>query len=201
LWLRGILQDRFGVEGSQLRWVMSGQPQLEPPPDMQLEIVPPEPSLSEMLEQGEVDAWIGSNPPPCFLHGSPRVRRLFPNYRQVEEEYARESGIFPIIHAMVVRQDLYERHRWLAGALVEAFERARQIGLERLVNNTVYAVGLPWLRQDLEELPRLFGGDWYRYGYEPNRAILETMARYAAEQGVTHERLNVAELFAPETRG
>ena len=102
---------------------------------------------------------------------------------------------------MVVRQDLYERHRWLASALVEAFERARQIGLERLVNNTVYAVGLPWLRRTSRSCRALLGGDWYRYGYEPNRAILETMARYAAEQGVTHERLNVAELFAPETRG
>src|SRR5262249_59690760 len=107
---------------------------------------------------------------------------------------------FRIIHMTAVRRALYERHRWLATELVDVFERAKTVGLARLVNDAVFACRLPWLRHDLEELPRLFGGDWYPYGLEANRDVLATLARYAAEQGLTPAPIDVAELFAPETR-
>jgi 4,5-dihydroxyphthalate decarboxylase len=111
------------------------------------------------------------------------------------------TGIFPIVHGIVLRRELYERHPWMAAVLLQAFARAKQLGAARLANDGLYAVGLPWLRPDVEELLQLFGGDWYPYGVEPNRGVLETMARYAAEQGLTPRRLAVDDLFAPETRG
>jgi 4,5-dihydroxyphthalate decarboxylase len=200
LWSRGMLADDYGVRGSEVQWYCS-----IPPPaglrDTRVEVVPPERSLSELLERGEIDAWLGPLRPECFDRGSPRVRRLFPAYREVEEAYARRSGIFPIIHTVVMRRELYERHPWMASTLLQAFERAKQVGQVRLANDGLFALGLPWLRHDLEELPRLFGGDWYPYGLQANRAALETMARYATEQGLTPHLLAVDELFAPETRG
>jgi 4,5-dihydroxyphthalate decarboxylase len=199
LWLRGILEDTYGVKGSQLHWFTSGKPRIELPPDMRVEVVPPERTLSDMLDQGEIDAWIGSSRPECFERRSPRVRRLFPNYRQVEEDYARRTGFFPILHMILVRRALYEEHPWIAERLFQVFQQARQIGLTRLTTEGVPTVGLPWLSHDLEELPTIFGGDWYRYGFEANREILTTMARYAADQGVTPRRVDVAELFAAET--
>jgi 4,5-dihydroxyphthalate decarboxylase len=200
LWSRGLLADEYGVQGSGIHWYCALPPAVEQP-DVRVEVVPPGRALSDLLERGEIDAWLGPTRPECFEQGSPRVRRLFPNYRAVEEDYARRTGIFPIIHGIVLRRELYEQHPWLAAALLEAFERAKQLGAARLANDGLYAVGLPWLRPDLEELARLFGGDAYPYGVERNRAVLETMARYAAEQGLTPRRLAVDDLFAPETRG
>ncbi len=200
LWSRGMLADEYGVRGSQIHWYCALRPPTEQA-DTRVEVVSSGRVLSEMLERGDIDAWLGPTQPDCYEQGSPRVRRLFPDYRAVEEDYARRTGIFPIIHGVVLRRALYEQHPWLAAALVQAFERAKQLGAARLANDGLYAIGLPWLRADLEELTRLYGGDWYPYGLEPNRTVLETMARYAAEQGLTPRRLAVDELFAPETRG
>src|SRR5579884_2363573 len=196
LWSRGLLADEYGLRGSQVHWYCALPPPAERP-DTRVEVVPPGRSLSEMLERGEIDAWLGPTRPECFEQSSPRVRRLFPAYRAVEEDYARRTGIFPIIHGIALRRERYERHPWLAGALFQAFQRAREIGATRLANDGLYAVGLPWIRPDLEALARLFGGDWYPYGVEPNRRVLETMARYAAEQGLTPRPLTVDELFVP----
>ena len=200
VWTRGILQDEYDVQGSQVHWVTPGPLRVTVPPEMPLEIISAERSLSDLLECGEIDAWLGSNTPACFERGSPRVRRLFPDYRAAEEAYARRTRCFPIIHMIALRRALYERDPWLATTLVQIFERAKAVGLARLVNDAVFACRLPWLRHDLEELPRLFGGDWYPYGFESNRDVLATLARYAAEQGLTPAPIDVAGLFAPETR-
>ena len=127
------------------------------------------------------------------------MRRLFPNYREVEQEYARRTHHFPILHVVLLRRELYERDRWLARALYDLFTQARQVGLARLAPDGVPSCGLPWLAADLEELPRLFDGDWYRYGLAANRDVLTTMARYMASQGLTPEPVDVDRLFAEET--
>jgi len=208
IWIRGFLADEYGVRDSQVQWVTSlalfgpvserlARSMLAP--DLAVEDVPPDRSLSDLLERGEIDAWLGPSVPACFERGAPTVRRLFPDYRAIEEDYARRTGIFPILHTLVLRRELYERHRWIAGTLLRAFERAREVGSARLVNDGVYACGLPWLRHDLETLSALFGGDPYRYGFAANRAVLATMARYAAEQHLTPAPVDVATAFAAET--
>jgi 4,5-dihydroxyphthalate decarboxylase len=199
LWLRGILAEHFGVQDESIHWFASGQPQIQVPPTMSVEIIPPDRTLSDMLDRGEIDAWIGSLRPDCFNRGSPNVRRLLPNYRQAEEEYARRTGVFPILHTVAVRRELYEQHRWIAASLFELFQRARQEGLAQLAPHGVPSCGLPWLAYELEELPKIFGGDWYRYGFQANHAVLATMARYAAQQGLTPAAVDVASLFAEET--
>jgi 4,5-dihydroxyphthalate decarboxylase len=200
VWTRGLLQDEYGVDGTRIAWVQGGPLRQAVPPGMQVEQVASEQALSDLLDRGEVAAWLGSNTPACFEQGSPNVRRLFADYRRVEEDYARRTRALPIIHTIVVRRALYERHPWIARTLLDAFTRAREVGLARLRNHGVFACGLPWLRDDLETLPRLFDGDPFRYGLAPNRAVLATLARYCAEQGLIPAPLAVDELFAREVR-
>jgi 4,5-dihydroxyphthalate decarboxylase len=210
IWSRGFLSDEYKVRDSDVQWVTSlalfgpvserlARSMLAP--ELAVEDVPTDRSLSDMLERGEIDAWVGPSLPACFERGSPAVRRLFPDYRAVEEDYARRSRIFPILHTLILRRELYERHRWIAGTLLQVFERARQLGSARLVNDGVYACALPWLRHDLETLPALFGGDWYRNGFRANREVLATAARYAAEQHLTPQPVDVSTAFAAETLG
>jgi 4,5-dihydroxyphthalate decarboxylase len=201
MWTRGFLNDNFGVGNSHLQFFVASRPTVNLTPDTKIEVIPSGQNLSEMLDKGEIDAWIGSSLPECFERGSPRVRRLFQDYRKVEENYAQRTRFFPILHMIVLRREIYEQHRWIAASLLEIFQRAKQIGAVWLRNEGNFACALPWLRHDLEELPKIFKGDWHPYGLEANREILSTMVRYGAEQGITREPLDVAELFVPETRG
>ncbi len=201
LWTRGILADHFGVRDASIHWYASGPPRVELRPDVRVTVVPPQRSLSDLLERGEIDAWLGSTRPECFERGAPTVRRLFPDYRAVEQAYARRTGLLPMLHVMLLRRSRYERDRWLPRALHELFVQARAVGRARLAPYGVPAIGLPWLLADLEELPRLFGpGDWYRDGLAANRAALCTLAGYAAAQGLTADPVDVDGLFAEETR-
>jgi 4,5-dihydroxyphthalate decarboxylase len=200
MWARGFLSDNYGVGNSQLIFFVANRPTVNLPVDTKVEVIPAGRTLSDMLDQGEIDAWMGSSLPECFERGSPRVRRLFQDYRTVEENYARRTRFFPILHMIVLRREIYEQHRWVATDLFEIFQRAKQIGAGWLRNEGNFACALPWLRHDLEELPKIFNGDWYPYGFEANREILSTMVRYAAEQGITREPLDIEELFVPEAR-
>lgn len=208
MWIRGILEHAYGVKSSQLHWFSGGADNpfylnrpggLTVPPDTSVEFIPPERTLSDLLESGEIDAWLGAGWPACFERGSPRVRRLFPNYRELDKEYARRTGFFPILHTMIMRRDVYRRNPWLARSVLQAFERARQIGVARLINLGAFACGLPWLPDHVAELRELMGGDPYPYGLKANREMLETMATYAAEQALTPERLDVDRMFATQT--
>src|SRR5262249_20117481 len=137
--------------------------------------------------------------PVPFLKGEPGIRRLFPDYRAVEMEYYRRTGFFPIMHVVVMRRDVYERYRWMAGSLVTAFCSSKAVGAERLRDLGVLRVSLPWLSNSLTEVDTVFGGDAFPYGFARNRGILEAMTTYAHEQGFTPRRLEPEELFAEET--
>ncbi len=175
LWIRGFLEETYGVKGSEIHWFIVRQPKFNLTPDFRVEMIPSGQTLSEMLERGELNATIGSSLPECFDRGSPHVRRLFPNYQEVEEEYARKTGFFPIIHTVVMRRSVYKRHPWIAASLLQVFESAKQIGQARLFHSHVPVIGLPWLRNDMDKAQKIFRGDWYRYGFQANQEILSTM--------------------------
>jgi 4,5-dihydroxyphthalate decarboxylase len=198
MWTRGFLSDSYGIGNSQLKFFVTSRPTFDLPPDTKIEVIPAGRNLNDMLDQGEIDAWMGSSLPECFERGSPRVRRLFHEYRKVEENYARRTKFFPILHMIVLKREIYEQNPWIAGNLFDVFQRAKQVGAGWLRNEGNFACALPWLRDDLEELPKIFHGDWHPYGLEANREILSTMVRYAAEQGITRELLDIADLFVPE---
>jgi NMT1/THI5 like len=210
VWLRGILQDEHGVRPRDVRWVAGGQEHpgrrekvaLALPPDVRLERIAEDRTLSSMLDAGELDALFAARMPSPFVEGSPRVRRLFPNYRALEADYFRRTGIFPIMHLVAIRLDLYERHPWIAQSLFKALVEAKDRCARALYDTRALRVMLPWAVDDLEEVRALMGDDFWPYGLDPrqpNRKVLETFARYAHEQGVAARRVTVDELFAPET--
>jgi len=206
-WIRGILHDDHGVRKEEVSWYLGGLNAPKPEGDripmefgenMDVHRLGDDEYLSEMLEAGEIQAVISPEVPASFRPDSP-VRRLFPDFLEVEREYYRRTRIFPIMHTVVIRTDLYESHRWMARTLFEAFEAAKEVGRERLRYTGALYSSLPWLDHHVEEMDRLTEGqDLFAYGLEPNRHVLETFLGYSRDQGLIDRPLVLEELFAPE---
>jgi 4,5-dihydroxyphthalate decarboxylase len=202
---RGLLAHEHGVDLASIEWVQGGANEagrrekvaLELPHGFHLEVVA-ERSLSDMLLAGDLDAILSARPPGPFECGDPRIRRLFPDYRDVEIAYARKTGIFPIMHVIAVRRDIYERDRWLAMNLFKAFDEARRRSLERAASLTVSHFPLPWVADGLQFARELFGDDPWPYGIEANRTTLDAFLHYAFEQGVCRRQVSAEALFPPE---
>jgi 4,5-dihydroxyphthalate decarboxylase len=207
VWVRGLLQDEYGVLPSELRWRSGGLEQpgreekipLALPAAIELLPVPREKTLSRMLAAGELDALVAPRAPSCFTGREPHVARLFPEFRRVEQEYFAKTGLFPIMHVLGLRRSLAQQHPWLAASLVKAFAQAKELALGELGDVTALAASLPWLPAEVEETRARMGADWWPYGVDANRHALETLTRYAHEQGVTRRRLAPEELFAAST--
>ena len=206
-WIRAFLQHDYGVEPSSIQWRYGGvetpywAERLEhpTPPGIDLQRIPADRSLVQMLEAGELDALALTHSPKLFVDASPKIRRLFPDYRPVEEDYFRRTGFFPIMHTVVIRRDVYEANRWVATSLLRAFQEAKEVGRRRMRNMDVLAVSDPWWETELEAVDSVFGGDAFPYGFAANASILEAMTQFSSEQGLSQRKLDPAELFAPET--
>lgn len=203
LWIRGFLQHDYGVTPQQVSWHTGGLTRPEyherlahAVPGVTVQRIPADRSLEQMLEHGELDALIGAQTPGAFGYG---VRRLFSDHRAVEREYLRRTGFIPIMHTVVLRHEVYERDPAIAVALVEAFERSRRDARRRIASMDVLTVMHPWLAEELDALDELVGADLFAYGVAPNRRALETATALSYEQGLSRRRLDVEELFAPET--
>jgi 4,5-dihydroxyphthalate decarboxylase len=198
---RGLLEHEYGVRPSQIAWIQGRKDRmrLNLPPDVRVLQAPDGHELSDMLEQGEIDFLVTGNNPACFRRGAPNVRRLFPNYRELERDYYRRTKIFPIMHTVVIRRDIYERHPWIALSLYNAFCAAKDLCCRLLMETGSPKATFGWLQAMIEEEQAVFGKDWYPYGVEPNRPSLEALLQYNHEQGLTPRRITVDELFAPST--
>ncbi len=200
LWVRGMLQDDYGVDLRTVRWVAQDEEDLplDPSPrGIHLERVPPGGNIDHMLVAGQLDAVIYPEVLPSYQRGDPAVRRLFEDYPQREKAYFARTGIFPIMHTVVVQARVLDRHPWVATNLLRAFEASKRECYRRLLDPR--RVSLAWLLPALEEQRRLLGPDPWAYGLEPNRLALEVATRYAYEQGLTSRPLPVPGLFAPST--
>jgi 4,5-dihydroxyphthalate decarboxylase len=206
VWLRGLFQHEYGVAPSEIHWVQAGEEEpgrkdrvdFEMPPGVRLESKPDK-TLNEMIESGEVDAMMSPRMPSCFLKGSPRVRRLFPNYRVAEMDYFKKTGLFPIMHVIVIKRSIYENERWVAQTLYKAFCQAKDLCMRELYDTNILRVSLPWTSAEYEETRNLMTADYWPYGIAPNRFNLETLHGYLLEQGLIRQRLDLDELFARET--
>jgi 4,5-dihydroxyphthalate decarboxylase len=208
VYVRGWLMHDVGISLASVKWIQAGvdQPgrhdpvQVRLPPGVRVE-PRPDRTLSDMLVSGDIDAMITARPPRCFLDGAAGVRRLFPNYREEEERYFAKWRIFPIMHVIAVKRQVYEAHPWIARNLMDAFEAAKRASLGRLRNIQSSNVPTAWGAEEIERVHRLLfgGGEPWPYGLEPNRATLEPFLMYCAEQGVTARRLAPEELFPKET--
>lgn len=209
VWIRGFLSDDYGVRAQDVHWWVGGQEEpgrkervkLSLPAEIKVDAIAEDKTLNGMLESGELDALISARSPSCFVKGSPRVKRLFPNFKEVEIAYYKRSKIFPIMHVLVIRKEIYDRHPWIARSLYKAFCAAKDHAIKNMQISNTLACTLPWLSWEREELKEIFGADWWPYGIEANRRVLEHLIRYMAEQGLLARPLKVEELFAPNVIG
>jgi 4,5-dihydroxyphthalate decarboxylase len=207
VWIRGILQDEYGVDPSSCEYHTGGEEEpgrdeklaLDLPAKFKVKPIGARQTLARMLADGELDAMHSARAPSTFRSEPGRVKRLFEDFVEVEKAYYRKTKIFPIMHTVVIRRELYEKYRWIAQSLNKAFAQAQRKTYEYLATSMALTTMLPWQSAHVEEARALLGEDWWPYGVEPNRHVLETFLRYHHEQGLSKRRLTVDELFAPET--
>lgn len=207
VWMRGLLHHEYGVPPEEITWVTGGQEvpgrkervKLNLPPSIRLNPLPENDTLNRALCEGEIDALFCAQPPSAFEAGDPRVQRLFPDFRSAEQDYFRRTALFPIMHTLVIRRDIYNGNPWLAQSLLQAFTRAKQEVEKALGDLDWLMCMLPWSVAEFEDTRRLMGDDFWPYGIEANRKVLETFCQYAEEQGLTSRRVAVEELFASST--
>jgi 4,5-dihydroxyphthalate decarboxylase len=206
-WMRGILQDEYGVAPQEIHWRRGGIEEpgqgehavLRLPSGIDLQDIPGDRTLSGMLESGELDGVINPRAPSCFLRGAPHVARLFPDYRKEEEDYFRRTGIFPIMHIIGIRKSLVEQHPWLPVNVYKGFLEAKRIA-ERDLNEIGHLmVALPWLIHEFNATRALMGDDYWPYGFPENRKVLDAFTRYHFEQGLSARKVASEELFAAST--
>lgn len=204
VWIRGILQDHYGVDQRTQQHFTGGQeqPGRAERYALNLDFVKPIDSvstLSQMLYTGEIDALYAARTPSSFLKGDGKVVRLFPNFADVEKQYYKDTGIFPAMHVIVVRREIYNQYPWIAQNLVRAFSQAQEYAYTDLQETDALKTMLPWLPAHIEETIKDFGNDWWAYGVDKNRTMLETFCKYHYEQGLSPRKLEIDELFAKET--
>ncbi|MGY8817690.1 MAG: ABC transporter substrate-binding protein [Pseudomonadales bacterium] len=205
IYTRGWLVDQIGISLRDIEWFQSGVNQagreekvkLKLPDGVNLTPVTDK-SLTEMLLNGDIDAAMTAHAPLPFEEGDPSIRRLIPNYREVEEAYYKDTKIFPIMHILAIRRDVYEENPWIAMNLYKAFTQAKDNSVYRAQEITATRFPFAWCYEAAERTKEIFGDDFFPYGLEPNRTTLEAFLRYAYEQGVCHRKVEPEELFPKE---
>lgn len=206
VWIRGILSDEYQVPAQSMSYFTGGEEEpgrdekiaLSLPPEFKVQAIPAGRTLSKMLENGELDAFQTARAPSSFTSGSGKVRRLFENYPAVERDYYVKTKIFPIMHTIVIRRDVYAKHPWVVQSLYKAFVLAQREVYRELHETAALHYMLPWLLPHVEETEKLMGRDFWPYGLEPNMNTLTTFLRYSREQGLSKRQLAPRDLFAPE---
>jgi 4,5-dihydroxyphthalate decarboxylase len=203
VFMRGMLQHDYGIKTEDMHWFVGGlttfvQPPLIPlnlPKAVRLEFLQEGRTLEKMFDEGELDALLSIYIPKSFLAGAPHVARLFPNFKEVEQDYYRRTKICPIMHIVALRKDVHRDHPWAAKSIYDAFRQARDLAVEGFYDTDALRVALPWLLDHVEETWRVFGKDFWAFGLEPNRPTFEAIGRYVHEQGLSPRVVSADELF------
>jgi 4,5-dihydroxyphthalate decarboxylase len=206
VWQRGILSDDYKVPITSVTHFQGGLEEpgreekinLNLPANIKLQLIPAGKTLSQMLETGEIDALVSPRSPSSFKPGG-KVRRLFEDYATVERDYYQRTKIFPIMHVVAIKRDVYEKYPWVAQSLYKGFVQAQKITYEDLRETAALKVMLPWLIKYVEDTEAIMGKDFWPYGFETNVKTLSTFLRYSYEQGLAKRLLQPKELFAPES--
>ncbi len=210
VYVRGWMTDTVGIPLDKATWVQSGvnQPgraetgRIRLPESVSLTYVKDR-SLSQMLLDGDLDAIFSAHAPQIFEEGHPGIARLYPDYRPVEEAYYKETGIFPIMHTVALRRDVYEKNRWIARNLMTALEEAKRRSVARILDITASHTAVPWGYETARATAKTLWGDgeYWPYGIEPNRVTIDAFLKWCYEQGVTAKHLKAEQIFAPECQG
>jgi len=207
VWARALLDDDYGVKPADIHWIRGGieepgRPEklaIELPPGVRLDNAPEGTTISGLLEAGEIDGFIAPRPPTLLENGHPNIGWLFPDPVAVAKDYFKRTGYFPIMHVIGIRRTLAERHPWLPGAVFKAFEQAKAIGLAKLSDTSATKVTLPFVEEALKNARTLMGEDYWSYGVEQNRKVLDYFLGQHHAQGLSTRRVSVDELFHPGT--
>ena len=207
VWARSILQDDHGIAPEDVTWVRGGidtpgRPEkikLDLPPGVKVESAPEGKTISELLDEGEIDGFIAPRPPSGAALSNPNVGWLFDDPTAVAKDYYRRTGIFPIMHVVGIRKELAEQHRWLPAAVVKAFGESKSRALELLADTSATKVTLPFVEEQLKAARETLGEDFWSYGVGPNRRTLEAFTRHHHSQGLSPRQVPVDELFHPST--
>ena len=223
VWIRGILSEKYGVPVSSVKYLHGpledmakvdrryfydlSSTEIKPhKPEISLEPIEKGRTLSGMLENGEIDALYSAIAPSSYFRRSSVVGRLFPDFGVVERQYFGESGVFPIMHTIVLKRSVYEGDRWLAMTLYRAFQRAKEVAFEEMLQGSEawYGAGhsksmIPWFASVIEEAIQLMGFNYWPYGLRDNLKTLSTFTSYLHDQGLTERLLDPKEIFTPET--
>jgi 4,5-dihydroxyphthalate decarboxylase len=206
VFMRGMLQDEYGLRAEDMRWFLgrlnsATDPINTDPSGLPAEAIRPEQTLEGMLQTSELDALMSLYIPEAFEAGAPWIARLFPNFKQAEQESYRRTRIFPIMHTVVIRREVYDANPWIAASLYRAFCEARDLAVGGLYDTDALRLSLPWLIDHVEEARRELGPDFWSYGLEPNRSTWQAIGRYVAEQGLSPRAVSADELFLPGVEG
>jgi len=205
IYVRGLLADEYKVPAADVEWVQGGLEQpgreeevtIELPAGVRLRRVEDR-TLNDMLLRGELDALISAHPPIAFKQGDPNIRTLFDDPAEVESRFWQDTGIFPIMHTIVIKRDIFESNRWIAMNLQQAFADAKNRCIARARDKLASRFPIPFMNEFVRATNARFGDDFWPYGIEPNRKTLSAFLRFAHMQGVTRHLLQVDELFPPE---
>jgi 4,5-dihydroxyphthalate decarboxylase len=210
VFMRGMLQHDYGVAPPDLQWFIGGlndAPEMNTsveqlialnlPKSIELQSIHDGDTLEGLLTGGKLDAIFSIYIPTMFQNGSLAIARLFPNFREVEQDYYRRTGIFPIMHTVVIREDVHREHPWVARSLYKAFCDAKDMAIRGLYDTDALRLVLPWLIDHLEEARRELGDDFWAYGLEANRPALTAIGQYVYEQALAPRSVGPDELFLP----
>ncbi|KAB2968960.1 ABC transporter substrate-binding protein [Zoogloea sp.] len=207
VWARAILQDDYGVRPEDITWVRGGidtpgRPEkikLQLPPGVEVEDAPPGTTISELLDRGEIDGFIGPRPPNRAALRNPSIGWLFDDPTVVAKDYYKRTGVFPIMHVVGIRRELVERHAWLPGAVLKAFTQSKAAALELLSDTSATKVTLPFVEEQLKAARDSMGDDYWSYGVGGARRTLETFVRHHHSQGLSARLMSVDEIFHPSS--
>jgi 4,5-dihydroxyphthalate decarboxylase len=199
IYVRGMLSHEYGVDLASIEWHQAGVREPGRVEKVELHLAKgvsiarhPEKTLVGMLAAGELDAVISAREVPA--------PRLFSDFRAAEAEYWKKTRIFPIMHVIVLKREVYEANRWIAMNLYQAFEEAKNRSVARVRELGLSHLPLPWVPDHARHWVEMAGEDFWPYGVEPNRPTLEAFFAYSHEQGVAKKHLRMEDVFAPETR-
>jgi len=207
VWARAFLEDDYGVKRADIHWIRggiehAGRPEkisVNLPAGVRLDNAPEGATISALLEQGEIDGFIAPRPPILVEQGHPHIGWLFSDPVAVAKDYFKRTGFFPIMHVVGIRRTLAERHPWLPSAVFKAFEQAKDAGLKKLSDTSATKATLPFVEERLAEARALMGHDFWSYGVEANRKVLDYFLAQHHLEGLSPRRVSVDELFHPAT--
>ncbi|AMN44370.1 PhnD/SsuA/transferrin family substrate-binding protein [Rhodoplanes sp. Z2-YC6860] len=203
VFVKGVLEHEYGISQRDMSWWIGGlhkpvpSPQTLPnaPEGVSIHYLGAGQTLERMLKAGELDVLFSNHFPSLWLEGWPGIRRLFPDYRMLEQDYYKRTGIFPVMHTIVMREELHQRHPFVAASLYRAFCEAKDLAIGDLYDTDALRVTLPWLIDHVEEARRTLGHDYFSYGIDANRRALEAIGRYLYEQQIAPRIVTPEELF------